>query len=73
MRCASLSTNSPRVSSSDDFGTFSFFFSTTVQDCLVDEEGRYMEGVGEDLQGKAVLTEGNELGVFTFHCYHISQ
>lgn len=34
----------------------------TLQDCLVDEEGMFTSAAGPELQNKAVLTEGTDVG-----------
>ena len=35
------------------------------QECMVNDEGRYMPEAGHQLAGKHVLDEGNEIGKYT--------
>lgn len=36
--------------------------SIPYQDCMVDEDGKFTELAGTDLQGKLVMVEGNDTG-----------
>ena len=42
----------------------SYFFSF-FQDCQVDDEGFYTDGIREELKGKNVLVDANDTGIIS--------